>query len=64
MVSQNVEADAAIAVDVGVVDTGGKVDLGWLEGVVGRETDLQEENTAGERGVVLTSRKTAHMLDS
>lgn len=61
MVSQNVEADAAIAVDVGMVDTCGEIDLGWLEGVVGRETDLEEENTASERGVVLTSRKTARV---
>ena len=47
LVSQDVQADAAARVDVGVVDAGGEVDLGRLEGVVGREVDGEEENTAG-----------------
>ena len=39
LVSQNVQADAAVGVDVGVVDAGGEVDFRGLEGVVGREVD-------------------------
>jgi len=29
-----------------VVDSGGEVDLGWLEWVVGREVDGEEEDTS------------------
>lgn len=39
MISQNVQTDAAVGVDVGVIDAGGEVDLWGLEGVVGREMD-------------------------
>ncbi len=39
LVTKDVQADAAVGVDVGVVDASGEVDLGWLEGVVGREVD-------------------------
>ena len=39
LVSQNVQTDAAVGVDVGVVDAGGEVDLWGLEGVVGWEMD-------------------------
>lgn len=46
MVPQDVQTDAAVRVDVGVVDAGGKVNLRGLEGVVGREVDVQEENAA------------------
>lgn len=53
LVAQNVQADAAVGVDVGVVDTGGEVDLGRLEGVVGREVDGEEEDTAGVWGLAL-----------
>lgn len=51
LVPENVETDAAVAVDVGVVDLGGEGNLGGLEGVVGRESDGEEEDTAGVRGV-------------
>ena len=44
--SQDVQADGAVAVDVGVVDAGGERELGRLEGVVCGEVDVQEENTA------------------
>lgn len=47
LVSQNVQTDASVRVDVGVVDAGGEVDLRGLEGVVGREVDCEEENTSG-----------------
>lgn len=53
LVSQDVQADAAVRVDVGVVDAGGEVDLGGLEGVVGREVDGKEEDTARVWGVTL-----------
>lgn len=29
-----------------MVDSGGEVDLGWLEWVVGREVDGEEEDTS------------------
>jgi hypothetical protein len=45
LVSQNVETDAAVGVDVGVVDAGGEVDLRGLERVVGREVNSEEEDT-------------------
>ena len=34
MVSQDVQADTTVGVDVGVVDASGEVDLRWLEWVV------------------------------
>ena len=39
LVSQNVEADAPVRVDIRVVDLGLEGHLGRLEGVVGREGD-------------------------
>lgn len=45
LISQNVEADAAVGVDVGVVDASGEVDLWGLERVVGREMNREEEDT-------------------
>lgn len=51
LVPENVEADAAVAVDVGVVNLGGEGDLGGLEGVVGGEGDGEEEDTARIRRV-------------
>lgn len=38
---------------LGVVDLGGERDLGRLERVVGREPDLEEEDTARVRRVAL-----------
>ena len=35
-----------------MVDAGGKVDLGRLEGVVGGEVDVEEEDAAGVGGFV------------
>lgn len=46
LVPQDVQTDAAVRVDVGVVDASGEVDLRGLEGVVGREVDVQEENAS------------------
>ena len=45
LVLKDVEADGAIAVDVTVIDFGREGDLGRLEGVVGREMDVEEEDT-------------------
>jgi hypothetical protein len=53
LVSQNVQTDAAVGVDIGVVDASGEVDLGRLEGVIGREVDGKEEDTARVWGVTL-----------
>ena len=53
MISENVQTDTAVAVDVGVVDAGGEVDLGRLEGVVCGEVDGEEEDTARVWGVTL-----------
>ena len=39
LVSQDIQTDAAIGVDVGVVNSGGEVDLRGLERVVGRKVD-------------------------
>ena len=39
LIPQDVQTDAAVGVDVGVVDPCGEVDLRGLEGVVGREVD-------------------------
>lgn len=46
LVPQNVQTDAAVRVDVGVIDAGGEVNLGRLEWVVGREVDGEEENAS------------------
>lgn len=53
LVSQNVQADATVRVDVGVVDAGGEVDLRRLERVVGREMNRKEKDTARVWGVAL-----------
>lgn len=53
LVSQDVQTDAAVGVDVGVIDASGEVDLGRLEGVVGGEVNGKEEDTARVWGVTL-----------
>ena len=52
LVLEDVEADAAVAIDVAVVDARGEADLGRLEGVIGREVDVQEEDPPGVWRVV------------
>ena len=47
LIPQDVQANGAVAVDVGVVDASGEVDLRGLEGVVCGEVDGEEEDTAG-----------------
>ena len=39
LVSQNVQADGSVCVDVGMVDLRREADLGWLKGVIGGEGD-------------------------
>ena len=45
LVLEDVEADGAVAVDVSMVNFSREGDLGGLEGVVGRELNVQEEHT-------------------
>ena len=47
LIPQDVQANRAVAVDVGVIDAGSEVDLRRLEGVVCGEVDGEEEDTAG-----------------
>lgn len=64
LVSKNVQADAAVGVDVGVVDASGEVHLRGLEGVVCREVDGQEEDTTRVRGVTLQGSESAIISES
>jgi hypothetical protein len=59
LVSKNVEANAAVGVDVGVIDAGGEVDLRGLERVVGREVNCEEKDTTGVWRVTLRSVSTS-----
>ena len=43
MIPQDVKANAAVGIDVGVIDTSSKVHLRGLERVVGGECNAQEE---------------------
>lgn len=52
LVLEDVEADGAVGVDVGVVDLGDEVALGRPEGVVGGEVDVEEEDSAGVGAVL------------
>ena len=47
-VLQNIQTDATVGVNVGVVDLCGEVDLRGFEGVVRGEVDVQEEDTSLE----------------
>lgn len=55
MVPQDVEADRAVGIDVGVVDLGREADLGRFEGIIDWERDREEENTAGIRRLPLVA---------
>jgi hypothetical protein len=56
LISENIETDAAVAVDVWVIDSGGEVDLGRLKGVVCGKVDGEEEDTARVWRVTLSDR--------
>ena len=49
LIPQNVQANRAVGVDVGVVDLRRERDLRGLEGVVGGESDGEEEDAASVR---------------
>jgi hypothetical protein len=49
LVSENVQANRSVGIDVGVVDLGREADLGGLEGVIGGEGDRKEEDASGVR---------------
>lgn len=49
MILKDIQADASVGVDVRVVDLGGELDFGWLEGVVGGELDVELEYTSSIR---------------
>ena len=51
LVLEDVEADGTVAVDVAVVNFSRKRDLGGLEGVLGREMNVEEEDAADVGGV-------------
>lgn len=54
LVFQNIQADTAIGVDIAMIDASSKVDLRWLEWIIGREVNVQKEDTSGIRRVVWT----------
>ena len=43
---ENIEADDAVLVHVRMIDAGNKLDQGWFEWVVGRESHIHEEHAA------------------
>lgn len=53
LVSQDIQAYAAVGVDVGMVDARSEGDLGRLERVIGGEVDVEEEDAAGIRALSL-----------
>ena len=52
LVLEDVQANRAIAVDVSMVNFRCERNLGRLEGIVGREMDVQEKDTPGVRRVI------------
>ena len=46
LILEDIKTDGTVGVDVGVVDTSLEGDLWGLEGVVGREVDVEEEDAA------------------
>ena len=52
LVLKDIQADGAVRVDIGVVDSSCEVNLGRLEGVIGGEVDVQEVHTTGVGRVV------------
>ena len=49
LVPQDIQTDRTVGVDIGVIDLGREADLGRLEGVVGGESDREEEHAASVR---------------
>jgi len=46
LILQDIQADTSIRVNVAVINTSGEVNLGWLEGIIGGEVNIQEEHTS------------------
>ena len=61
LVSQDVQTDATVRVDVGVVDARSEVNLRRLERVVCGEVDGEEENTTGVRRITLHRQVVSHL---
>ena len=53
LVSQDVQANRAVGIDVWVINLGREADLGGLEWIIGGERDGEEENASGIRGITL-----------
>ena len=60
MVPQDVQTDRTIRVDVRMVDLRSERDLRWLERVIGREVDLEEEYAACVWRVTLKEDRSAN----
>lgn len=52
LILENVQTDSSIGIDVAVIDTGGEVHFGWLEGIVCRKVNVKKENSARVWGIV------------
>lgn len=48
LILQDIQADTTAGVDVGMVAASSELHPRWLEGVVGRELDVQEKDATGE----------------
>lgn len=46
VILQDVQADHTLTVNVAVIDPRAESDLWWLEGVIGREGDIQKEHAS------------------
>ena len=57
LISQDIQTNGTIGVDVGVVNLGRKTDLGRFKRVIGRKGDGKEENTACIRRVTLDDKR-------
>jgi hypothetical protein len=53
LIPQDVQTNGTVGVDVGMVDLGGKADLGWLEGIIGGKAYREEEDAARVGGITL-----------
>mgnify|MGYP006949399543 CR=1 FL=1 len=64
LVTQDIQANTTVRVDIWVIDTGREVDLGGLERIVGGEMNGEEEYTAGVRRVALQSESVSKSMYS
>jgi hypothetical protein len=59
LVSQDVKTDRAVRVDVGVINLGSEADFRRLEGIVRREGNREEKDTASVRRIALGKEDTS-----